>query len=103
MSDHVETTLFVAAMTRSNADRPSDNKEVSDVDLAALDSEIRQLEFGDSSEKRGATIHDVRDMDALGLAPTFHRRFKFVAMVGFSSTVVVSWQNVRNASAISII
>ena len=40
-----------------------------------------------------ATSNDVRDMDALGLQPTFKRRFKFVAMVCFSSMVTVAWQN----------
>lgn len=31
-------------------------------------------------------------MDALGLAPTFKRQFKFVAMVGFCSIVVVAYE-----------
>lgn len=63
-----------------------------DVSLRQLDSELRELEF-DSPAKEGATAYDIHDMDALGLAPTFKRRFKFVAMVGFCSTVVVAWQN----------
>lgn len=61
-------------------------------ELRELDSELHDLEF-DSPAKHGATAYDIRDMDALGLAPTFKRRFKFVAMVGFCSTVVVAWQN----------
>ena len=55
-------------------------------------SAYHELEF-DSPAKQGATAYDIRDMDGLGLAPTFQRRFKFVAMVGFCSTVVVEWQN----------
>lgn len=63
-----------------------------DVNLHQLDNELRELEF-DSPAKKGATAYDIHDMDALGLAPTFKRRFKFIAMVGFCSTVVVAWQN----------
>ncbi|KAK3117346.1 hypothetical protein LTR53_001397 [Teratosphaeriaceae sp. CCFEE 6253] len=62
------------------------------VELRELDNELRNLEF-DSPAKQDATEYDIRDMDALGLAPTFKRRFKFIAMVGFCSTVVVGWQN----------
>ena len=54
--------------------------------------ELQGLEY-DSPAKQSATAYDIRDMDALGLPPTFKRRFKFVAMVGFCSTVVVAWQN----------
>lgn len=56
------------------------------------DSGLSGLDFGNPA-KEGATAYDLQDMDALGLAPTFKRRFKFVAMVGFCSTVVVAWQN----------
>ena len=72
-----------------------DVKSTKDVELRALDDEIRNLEFDrdHNPAKEYATAHDLRDMDALGLTPTFRRRFKFVAMVGFSSTVVVGWQN----------
>ena len=52
----------------------------------ALNNEIQELEFGRSPAIQWATAHDLRDMDALDLAPTSRRRFKFVAMVGFSST-----------------
>ncbi|KAK5693881.1 hypothetical protein LTR17_024947 [Elasticomyces elasticus] len=62
------------------------------VELRELDDELRDLEF-DSPAKQDATAYDIRDMNALGLAPTFKRRFKFIAMVGFCSTVVVGWQN----------
>ena len=63
-----------------------------DVKLPQLTSEVHELEL-DSPAKEGATAYDMHDMDALGLAPTFRRRFKFIAMVGFCSTVVVAWQN----------
>ena len=46
-----------------------------------------------SSEKLNRTAHDVREMELFGIEPTFRRRFKFVAMVGFASTVVMCWQN----------
>lgn len=39
------------------------------------------------------TAHDSREMDLFGIKPTFKRRFKFIAMVGFASTVVMCWQN----------
>ena len=55
-------------------------------ELQNLSNEVDELQLD-------ATAHDIRDMDALGLAPVFKRRFKFVAMVGFCSTVVVAWQN----------
>jgi choline transport protein len=61
-----------------------------------LDKETQDIEFDTGSRelmKQWATAYDVHDMDALGLAPTFRRRFKFVAMVGFSSLVVVAWEN----------
>lgn len=68
-------------------------KDPDHVELHAFDEKIRD-EFDRSPEAtKWATIRDVRDMDALGLTPIFRRRFKFAAMVGFSSTVVVAWQN----------
>ena len=61
-------------------------------ELKQLDNELHELEFT-SPAKQGATAYDLRDMNALGIEPVFKRRFKFLAMVGFSSTVVVAWQN----------
>lgn len=62
-------------------------------ELRAVDNERHDLDFDRAAAKTWATPHDVRDMDALGLKPTFKRRFKFVAMVGFTSIVTVAWQN----------
>ena len=71
-----------------------DVKEVSNrVEVRTLDDELHDLEFDRNPATQWATVKDLRDMDALGIAPTFRRRFKFIAMVGFSSTVVVAWQN----------
>lgn len=61
-------------------------------EVRAVDEEMYERE--DGAVKLGVTTHDMRDMNALGIAATFRRRFKFVAMVGFSSTVVVAWPNV---------
>lgn len=57
-----------------------------------IDDEIRDLEFEHNPAKKYATAYDLRDMDALGIVPTFRRRFDFLAMVGFSSTVIVAWE-----------
>ena len=65
-------------------------------EAARPDVNLRDLTSDPDSNgpaKEGATAYDLHDMDALGLAPTFRRRFKFIAMVGFCSTVVVAWQN----------
>ena len=59
----------------------------------AIDDGILALEFDRDSEKLKPTSHDVHEMDLFGIEPTFKRRFKFVAMVGFASTVVMCWQN----------
>lgn len=59
--------------------------------------DVKEIHDGDldhDAVEQYATAYDLRDMDALGLARTFRRRFKFLTMVGFSSTVVVAWQNV---------
>ena len=74
-----------------------DHSRTSNGDWKHSAQEIRALGDGNHGLDRDtaeyhATQHDLRDMDALGLAPTFRRRFKFVAMVGFASTVVVAWQ-----------
>jgi hypothetical protein len=63
-----------------------------DRELDAFNEEIRDLEFDRDPAKKYATAYDLRDMDALGLVPAFRRRFNFLAMLGFSSTVVVAWQ-----------
>lgn len=63
-----------------------------DAELKQFDNELHELEF-DREAKWNSTVNDVRDMNALGIAPVFKRNFKFVAMVGFCSTVVVAWQN----------
>ena len=78
----------------ASSDDASLQKEAvqTNAELKQLDNELHELEF-DSPAKQGATAYDLRDMNALGIAPVFKRRFKFVAMVGFSSTVVVAWQN----------
>jgi hypothetical protein len=77
-----------------NADSRLETKDSHNVELSAFEEEIRDLEFDRTARaKKWATANDLRDMDALGLSPTFKRRFQFVAMVGFASTVVVAWQN----------
>lgn len=58
-----------------------------------IDDEVLALEFDRNSEKLKPTAYDVREMELFGIEPTFKRRFKFVAMVGFASTVVMCWQN----------
>ena len=42
-----------------------------------------------SREKLQPTAHDVRDMGLFGIEPAFKRRFRFISMVGFASTVVM--------------
>lgn len=87
------------------ADISIDNKEASqhNVELRALDNELHELEFERGAPaKHGATAYDIRDMDALGLLPTFRRRFKFIAMIGFSSTVVVAWQNTTTTFGLAL-
>jgi hypothetical protein len=72
----------------------SDAKGNTNLGLRAADDELygRGMDSDDDTTA-WATANDMKDMDALGLTPTFKRRFKFVAMVAFSSTVVVAWQN----------
>lgn len=69
----------------------SNKSSAHNAELRALDNEMVELDL--DQPKHGATAHDIRDMNALGLASSFNRRFKFIAMIGFSSTVVVAWQN----------
>ncbi|KAK3675512.1 hypothetical protein LTR78_004595 [Recurvomyces mirabilis] len=58
-----------------------------------IDDEVLALEFDHLKHDFQPTAHDVREMGLFGIEPTFKRRFKFVAMVGFASTVVMCWQN----------
>jgi len=58
-----------------------------------MEKDALALEFGSRANKLDATKHDVREMGFFGIEPTFKRRFQFVAMVGFASTVVMCWQN----------
>jgi choline transport protein len=58
-----------------------------------VDDEVFALEFDRKARDYQPTAHDVREMDLFSIEPTFKRRFKFVAMVGFASTVVMCWQN----------
>ena len=55
--------------------------------------ELHNLEYDRSAKQPQPSEHDVRDMALFDIQPTFVRRFKFVAMVGFASTVVMCWQN----------
>ncbi|KAK5720358.1 hypothetical protein LTR17_015075 [Elasticomyces elasticus] len=72
--------------------RPAGKGTSQNVELRALNEDLHKLEFGSDPAKKSATAYDLRDMNALGLVPTFRRRFNFLAMLGFSSTVVVAWQ-----------
>ncbi|KAK5732182.1 hypothetical protein LTR17_010759 [Elasticomyces elasticus] len=72
--------------------RPAGKETSQNVELRALNEDLHKLEFGSDPAKKSATAYDLRDMNALGLVPTFRRRFNFLAMLGFSSTVVVAWQ-----------
>ena len=69
------------------------NNDVRHTHKQAIDEEIYALEYDHNPKKLQPTAHDVRDMGLFGIQPTFTRRFKFVAMVGFASTVVMCWQN----------
>ncbi|MBA7493110.1 hypothetical protein ES702_03665 [subsurface metagenome] len=42
--------------------------------------------------KYRGTLADQRDMSTLGKKQVLRRNFKFVTMVGFASTVIVSWE-----------
>jgi len=64
-----------------------------DVELCALDDATHDPEPDSDPAERYATAYDIHDMDALGLEPTFRRRFKLLAMIGFSSMVAIAWQN----------
>ena len=57
-----------------------------------FDHEIHALEYDQHAGKLEPSANDVRDMGLFGIQPTFTRRFKFVAMVGFASTVVMCWR-----------
>ncbi|KAK4929217.1 hypothetical protein LTR49_004114 [Elasticomyces elasticus] len=72
--------------------RPAGKWTSQNLELRALKEDFHKLEFGSDSAKKSATAYDLRDMNALGLVPTFRHRFNFLAMLGFSSTVVVAWQ-----------
>ncbi|KAK4548180.1 hypothetical protein LTR36_010049 [Oleoguttula mirabilis] len=61
--------------------------------VRAVDDDILALEYDSKGSNWNATAHDVREMDLFGIEPAFKRRFKFIAMVGFASTVVMCWQN----------
>lgn len=78
-------------MDLSSAKEPHSKVEHQDV----LDpfTTTSSSDFSRSAAQTWATTNDIRDMSALGLHPTFMRRFRFVAMVAFSSMVTVAWQN----------
>lgn len=42
--------------------------------------------------KYRGTLADQKDMSTLGKKQVLRRNFKFVTMVGFASTVIVSWE-----------
>lgn len=42
--------------------------------------------------KYRGTLADQKDMSILGKKQVLRRNFKFVTMVGFASTVIVSWE-----------
>lgn len=42
--------------------------------------------------KYRGTLTDQRDMSAMGKKQVLRRNFKFATMVGFASTVIVSWE-----------
>lgn len=64
--------------------------KLTDVELHALDGDVREFYVDQRSDKGGATTSDISDMVTLVVPPTLHGRFRFIAMVGFSSTVVVA-------------
>lgn len=71
---------------------PTPSEEASNtIEQHGLEASIG--DFSRSATHTWATPADIDDMHALGLHPTFKRRFKFVAMVAFSSMVTVAWQN----------
>ncbi|KAK5117848.1 hypothetical protein LTR85_008622 [Meristemomyces frigidus] len=73
------------------SDKPSHDSTHAQV--RAVDDDILALEYDCKGSNWNATAHDVREMDLFGIEPAFKRRFKFIAMVGFASTVVMCWQN----------
>ena len=74
----------MAVNSTGSLEKPTANP---DVDVRHLNMDSHDPHNDSSPAKEGATAYDLHDMDALGLAPTFKRRFKFIAMVGFCSTV----------------
>lgn len=73
--------------------RPQDGKgPQQNPEMKSFNGDVLELEVERNPAKKYATAYDLRDMDALGIVPSFKRRFDFFAMLGFSSTVIVAWE-----------
>jgi choline transport protein len=71
--------------------------------------EVRQgsIEPGASddslSDRHHGTYHDVRDMGRLGKKQEFMRNFRFYSILGFTSTLMATWEAMLASSAIGLI
>jgi len=65
----------------------SSKHSASNARVTAVDENGFALDHEGKGGNWNATHHDVREMADFGIEPAFKRRFKFIAMVGFASTV----------------
>jgi len=75
-----------------NAD-PDAEEQIKDIPLDARSDNV----FDDAAAhslpaKYRGTLADQKDMSTLGKKQVLRRNFKFATMVGFASTVIVSWE-----------
>ena len=45
-----------------------------------------------ASSRQSGTIHDVQDMSRLGKKQEFMRNFRFYSILGFTSTLMATWE-----------
>ena len=57
-----------------------------------MTSECLEQQRNMASSRQAGTIHDVQDMSRLGKKQEFMRNFRFYSILGFTSTLMATWE-----------
>ncbi|KAE9987052.1 hypothetical protein EG328_003834 [Venturia inaequalis] len=88
-------------MSIRNAD--IDLPEKRDFDVTSNSAKEPEASDDNLSDRHHGTYHDVRDMGRLGKEQQFMRNFRFYSILGFTSTLMCTWEAMLSTSSLVLI
>ncbi|QDS73034.1 hypothetical protein FKW77_009325 [Venturia effusa] len=87
----------------SSYNTETDFAEKRDFDVSSVSAQEPRASDESLSDQHHGTYHDVRDMGRLGKKQEFMRNFRFYSILGFTSTLMCTWEAMLSTSAFGLV